>query len=139
MIRKFVKNDIDEVLDIWLNTNIQVHDFIDESYWIRNKELVRTMLLNAEIYVYEEGRILGFIGLLDQYIAGIFVLEKFQSRGIGKKLLNYVKEKKDDLSLNVYSKNIKAINFYKSEGFILGREIKDKNTGEMEILMYWRG
>ena len=42
-----------------------------------------------------------------------------QSCGIGKLLLNYIKDKKDRLQLNVYQKNARAISFYQREGFII--------------------
>ena len=41
MIRKLHKDDIDSVANIWLNTNIQSHRFIDEQYWKKNYELVK--------------------------------------------------------------------------------------------------
>lgn len=36
----------------------------------------------------------GFIGLNDEYMEGIFVRDEMQSQGIGKLLLNFVKEKR---------------------------------------------
>jgi len=33
MVRKFKTQDIDEVMEIWLDTNIKAHDFIDKNYW----------------------------------------------------------------------------------------------------------
>ena len=48
--------------------------------------------------------ILDFIGMVDNYIAGIFVDKKYRSFEIGKKLLDYVKSKYDSLSLKVYKK-----------------------------------
>jgi len=32
MIRKYVDGDIDAVMQIWLNTNIQAHNFISKDY-----------------------------------------------------------------------------------------------------------
>ena len=40
-----------------------------------------------------------------------------QSQGIGKILLNYAKDKRNKLYLNVYQKNARAMSFYKREGF----------------------
>lgn len=72
MIRKLQMTDIDSVADIWLDTNIKAHDFIAAQYWLENFETVKEMLAQAEVYVYEyEGKIQGFIGLNDSYIAGI--------------------------------------------------------------------
>jgi len=106
LIRKILKNDIDSVANIWLNTNIQAHWFIDEQYWKKNYELVKGMLLESEVYVYvENSEVYGFIGVNDEHIEGIFITNEVQSRGIGKSLLDFVKEKKERLHLNVYQKN----------------------------------
>lgn len=45
-------------------------------------------------------------------IEGIFVSDEMQSCGIGKLLLDYIKDKKVSLRLNVYQKNARAISFY---------------------------
>lgn len=64
MIRRLQKADITKVVDIWLDTNIKAHNFISAQYWESNYELVKEMLLQAEVYVYESnGEIQGFIGL----------------------------------------------------------------------------
>lgn len=105
MIRKLQKTDIDRVAYIWLDTNLKAHYFIPAQYWKDNFELVKEMLLQAEVYVYEsDQKIQGFIGLSNEYIEGIFVSGEMQSQGIGKTLLNYVKEKRNKLLLNVYQK-----------------------------------
>lgn len=51
-----------------------------------------------------EHEIQGFIGMNGEYIEGIFVSEAMQSQGIGKILLNYVKDIRSKLLLNVYQK-----------------------------------
>lgn len=142
MIRKFNPNiDIEDVSKIWLDTNIKAHDFIPEKYWQDNFEIVKEMLLQAEIYIYENDdtkEIQGFVGLSDNYIEGIFVCSENQSKGIGKQLLEFVKKSKKELKLNVYEKNIRAVKFYKREGFKICNEDIDINTGEKEYLMIWK-
>ena len=97
------------------------------------------MLPRAEVYVYENDReIWGFIGLNGEYIEGIFVSGEMQSRGIGKRLLDFVKTKKTELRLNVYQKNMGAIRFYQREGFKILREGMDEATGEKDYEMTWR-
>ena len=59
----------------------------------------------------------GFVGLSNEYMEGIFVSDEMQSCGIGKLLLEYIKNKKARLRLNVYQKNARAISFYQREGF----------------------
>ena len=56
-----------------------------------------------------------------------------QSRGIGKILLDYIKDKKDRLQLKVYQKNVRAMSFYQREGFTIQSEGMDEFTGEKEI------
>lgn len=115
MIRELRKVDINKVAEIWLDTNIKTHYFISAQYWKSNFELVKELLLQATVYVYEDKQeIQGFIGLSNEYIEGIFVSAEMQSQGIGKILLNYVKGKRNKLILNVYQKNTRAISFYQS-------------------------
>ncbi len=138
MIRKLTGADIDETAIIWLETNRKAHDFISIEYWQSNFDMVKEMLLQAELYVYEsEGSIQGFIGLNDEYIAGLFVSEQAQSHGIGKCLLNFMKDQKRKLSLSVYQKNIRAIHFYQREGFVIQCEKIDEHTDEKEYVMTW--
>ena len=138
MIRKLQKVDINRVADIWLKTNLKAHFFIPEQYWISNYEFVKEMLPQAEVYVYEDDKMIqGFIGINDEYIEGIFVSDEMQSRGIGKMLLDYNKDKKDRLQLKVYQKNVRAMSFYQREGFTIQSEEMDEFTGEKEYVMNW--
>lgn len=138
MIRRLHKVDINRVADIWLKTNLEAHDFISEQYWIGNYEAVKKMLPQAEVYVYEDNKIIqGFVGVQDKYIEGIFVSGKMQSHGIGKALLDYIKNKKVRLQLSVYQKNSRAMSFYQREGFTIQSERLDEFTGEKEYVMEW--
>ncbi|MDK2980469.1 MAG: putative acetyltransferase [Chloroflexota bacterium] len=124
---------------LWLNTNIQAHGFISSEYWLSNFDIVRDILPKAQVFVYEDPEgIQGFVGL-DQNgaIAGIFVSEDQQSKGIGKVLLDTCKRLYPALSLNVYIKNQRAIDFYVREGFAVKKKQIDKNTAEMEYSMGW--
>ena len=140
MIREFKESDLSAIMQIWLASNIEVHNFIPAKYWTDNFEMVKEMLPHAEIYVYEDentGQPDGFIGLNDNYIEGIFVRSGMRSGGIGKQLLDYVKKIKPELSLSVYQKNGRALSFYQREQFIIQSENIDSNTNEKEFLMFW--
>ena len=141
MIRTFKESDLSAVMKIWLDTNIKTHNFISKEYWLNNYDTVKDMLPEAEIYVYEDSDtniINGFIGLTDNYIAGIFVKDTFQSKGIGKLLLDFAKSIKSELSLNVYQANIRAVHFYQREQFQILFEDIDDNTNKKEFIMVWR-
>ena len=132
MIRKFEKNDINAVMEIWLNENIRNHNFIAKEYWKDNYEYVKDILPKADIYVYIiDKQVVGFVGVNNNYIEGIFIDTNNQCKGIGTSLLNKVKENRDNLTLSVYKKNINAINFYKKNDFIITSENIDKDTAEI--------
>lgn len=141
MIRTFKESDLSAVMKIWLDTNVKTHNFISKEYWLNNYDTVKDMLPEAEIYVYEDSDtniINGFIGLTDNYIAGIFVKDTVQSKGIGKLLLDFAKGIKSELSLNVYQANIRAVHFYQREQFQIQFEDIDDNTNKKEFIMVWR-
>lgn len=138
MIRKLEKNDVNEVMNIWLNVNKKTHYFISIQYWESNFKSVQKAILEADTYVFiENNTICGFIGIVDRYIAGIFVKEDKQSKGIGKELLDYCKLIYSELELNVYKKNIRAIKFYQKEKFYIVKEVFDEENNETEFVMKW--
>ncbi|MGF6907282.1 GNAT family N-acetyltransferase [Fusobacterium sp. PH5-44] len=140
MIENFKETDINEVIEIWLNSNIDAHSFIDESYWKNNYDYVKEILPNADIYVFRENNVIkGFLGINNFHIEGIFVDKKYRNFGIGKLLLSKAKELKDTLTLNVYEKNMSAVNFYKNNGFTVVEKKLEEDFGEMEYLMEWKG
>ena len=115
MVKEFDLLKIHEVMQLWLDTNIAVHDFIPKEYWTDNYEIVKKMLPYSEILVYEEDVIYGFIGIINKsYIAGLFISKQFQKHGIGTKLLDECKKRYPCLTLDVYVKNEHAINFYQN-------------------------
>ncbi|MCI9133323.1 MAG: GNAT family N-acetyltransferase [Lachnospiraceae bacterium] len=140
MVRKFRAEDLEAVMDIWLETNKKAHSFIDAQYWTKHYETVKALLPQAELYVFENdhtGQTEGFIGLTDEYMEGIFVREAVQSQGIGRQLLDEVKRRKSRLSLSVYKKNTRAVSFYEREQFRIQSENLEEGTGEKEFLMVW--
>lgn len=141
MIRKLRESDLSAVMKIWLDTNIKSHNFVSKEYWTSNYEIVKEIIPKSEIYVYEEddtNLIDGFIGLMDSYLAGLFVKDTAQSKGIGKQLLDYAKSIKSEMTLSVYQKNIRAVHFYQREQFQIQSENIDYNTNEKEFIMIWR-
>ena len=141
MIRRMGEGDLEAVAAIWLDANREAHDFIPASYWLGHFEEVRTALAQAEVWVFEaeaRAEISGFIGLQEDYIAGIFVRREARSGGVGRQLLDHVKAARRQLRLQVYRKNSRATGFYRREGFRVLEEGVDPGTGEAELLMEWR-
>lgn len=138
MIRLFNLDDLDDVMRIWLDCNLEVHNFIYKDYFISNYSYVKEQMKQSNIFVYENnGKILGFIGIDNGFIQGIFVSKTSRSKGIGKKLIDYCKEKYSTLSLKVYEKNKRAINFYKKQEFRIYSKSVDVQTQQVEYDMVW--
>lgn len=131
MIRRMKSTDINRVMDIWLSTNLEAHPFIDPNYWYQNLSNVQNAIQQAEVYcsVSANDRIQGFIGLQENYIAGLFIAKEYQSQRLGTKLLNVAKGKHQQLILDVYLENQRAIKFYQQNGF----QITNRNNLEAEM------
>ena len=123
MLRTMKIDDLDLVVQIWLECNRQAHSFIEADYWEKNKEKVRKMLP---------------LGMNETKIEGLFVNCNFQSRGIGHSLIEWAKTRNEVLMLNVYQKNQRALEFYLKEGFVIHEQLIDEETGEIELLMQWK-
>lgn len=139
----FELNEIDEktldsLLSIWLEGNLQAHSFISKNYWLDNQVGVREDLAQARIFVKEtDGKAVGFLGLVEEAIAGLFVKEQFQKQGIGEALIQRVKDEKKILTLTVYENNQGALLFYERQGFRRVRSQIDPETQQREWLMRW--
>lgn len=138
MIRRMEHNDLDPIVQIWLDGNCSAHHFVPMGYWESHLDYMRKVLPQAEVWVYcIDKQIVAFLGLDSNYIAGLFVTEEFQSQGIGHALLDHAKSLYDVLSLCVYEKNQRAVKFYTREGFEVKDYHIDNPTDETEIAMQW--
>ncbi len=141
MIRRMKDEDVTKVMTLWTKGNFKAHDFIKKDYWLENFNRVKNeYLLKSDTYVYaEEEDIKGFISVLkNEYIGALFVKQDCQREGIGRRLINYCKERYDYLTLKVYEKNVNATLFYVAMNF-KNKEIRiDEETGEKEYVMDWK-
>lgn len=138
-IKKFNKiQDIESIIKIWLDSNLEAHNFIPAEYWQENYNQVKELLPESDLRVYWKNKNpIGFIGIMDGYIAGIFVDSDYRSQGIGLALLEDAKNRYDCLSLDVYEKNQGAVQFYQRNGFKrISSKIDDINQ-EIEYHMIW--
>lgn len=139
-IRLSAVQDYERMTEIWLECSKISHHFIDEYYWIsQQSDMKEKYLPMARSYVLEiDGNIAGFISVVDNYLAALFIDPRQQGKGYGEKLLNYVKEQYDSLTLKVYQKNDRAAGFYLKHGFTFTGELIDENTSAKEYVMSWR-
>lgn len=137
VIRKFQPADLSQIMEIWLAGNISAHPFVEQSYWIDHRSMVHDALLEAEVLVAVDGStVLGFAGLQDDYLAGIFIKDGFRNHGIGTQLLGAVKKSHPSFTLSVYAKNYRAVQFYRRQGLMITHRQIDE-TGNVEYTMQW--
>lgn len=138
MIEKFKQEHLDEIMKIWLHTNIDTHDFVPRAYWENVYDFVREAIQTADVRVFVEERVIkGFIGVVDGYIAGLFVAKSYQGKGIGQQLIESCKNDYNELRLDVYAKNKSAVLFYEKNGFNKTEKKENKETKEIEYTMLW--
>lgn len=141
MIRNYLPSDINKMSTIWLEASILAHDFIPRSFWESKADDMRKVYLPSSMnYVYIEqttGEIAGFLSLSGNYIAALFVTPSMQNQGIGKQLIEYVKQSADFLTLNVYANNTGSVGFYRKQGFTITEERVDEHCGQLEYVMQW--
>ncbi|MDO4536496.1 MAG: N-acetyltransferase [Clostridium perfringens] len=138
MIEELSEKDIDELMELWLKTTIEAHNFISEDYWINNYNVVKNEYIPiAKTFVYKKNNVVqGFISIIDDfYIGALFVLKEDQNKGIGKKLIDYCRNKYKKLELAVYAENKNAIEFYKKCGFKIIREQNNEESNHYEYMM----
>lgn len=140
MIRIAVQDDYSHLIDIWLEASIKAHHFIDSSFWINSAQKMKDIYLpSSKTWILEDesNSIKGFLSVVDDHIAALFISPAHQGEGYGSALLQFIKTKCDQLSLNVYALNEQAIHFYQKHGFRITEEMLDENTGATDCRMEW--
>ncbi|NDV22334.1 N-acetyltransferase [Desulfovibrio sp. JC022] len=140
MIRKVLPEEYDFLGSLWLEVSINAHDFISREFWEANLDAMRNEYLPAsETWVIEQdGDIAGFMSLMGETVAALFVSADKQGNGLGSRLLHHAKEEYESLNLCVYKENLSSVAFYKKQGFKVSEERADEHTGHVEFVMSWQ-
>ncbi|PKV52570.1 putative acetyltransferase [Aquimarina sp. MAR_2010_214] len=122
MIRKYKEVDLEILMKIWGEASVLAHPFLEDEFVQKVTQDMRQIYLpnpEANTYVYKENEnIVGFISMIENEIAGLFVNPKNCSKGIGSALVNYVQEKGYDiLEVEVFKNNEIGRAFYDKYGF----------------------
>jgi len=139
MLSNFNKKDIDIIMKIWKDNNQKYQSFMGNQYWIDKYIQTRDEFLNGKIYVYTEStKILAFVVFDDDgSVLNIQVKPEIQREGIGKLLLEKIKNENSNLCVKVFEKNVNAILFFKAMGFRKTDENVDDITNENVYNMKW--
>ncbi|RKD75960.1 putative acetyltransferase [Sinobaca qinghaiensis] len=139
-IRPNKETDIDTMVEIWYEGSAAAHHFIDKAYWTsQREEMKNTYLPMAESYVIcKDAEIVGFVSMVDSYLAALFIDLTHQGKGHGRELLDFIKARYKHIQLKAYKKNHQAVQFYLKNGFMIKEEKVDENTKEVECVMEWQ-
>ena len=139
VIRPFTADDNARLTAIWYAASRISHPFLPDDLLLRQRrEISEKYLPETETWVAaRNGDPVGFIGLIDQFIGGLFVSPDVQSLGIGGRLLDHAFALKSKLALEVYAANTRAVAFYRRHGFcgVRRRETDDNGLPHPLILM----
>ena len=141
MIRKWNTSQFEPLLGLWLESTTYAHPFIAPQYWQESLPIVRdTYLPAAETWVFEEEqRLQGFVSVIEaRFVGALFVAPNLLHHGIGSALLSVVKQHFSELSLEVYQKNSRAVNFYHAQGFRIQDSAWQDETRHPTWIMHWQ-
>ncbi len=118
-IRPYEASDTDRLLAIWQAASLKGHPFFSADQIAQQRRQVAEIYLpKAETWVaVRSGGAVGFIGLIDGFIGGLFVDPSAHGQGIGRLLVDHAMKLRGALSLEVYALNTGALAFYRRLGF----------------------
>lgn len=136
-IRAYAADDTQRLLAIWHAASIKGHPFFTADQLREQARLVGEIYLpRAENWVATlAGEPVGFIGLMDSFIGGLFVDPARHGLGIGRQLVEHALALKGELTLEVFALNAAAIGFYRHNGFVeTGRRISEEHGLRLELI-----
>jgi len=137
MIRKYKNEDVDAVVSAWRVASELAHPFLTKSFFDQEANNVRNVYVAyAETWVVElDGRVVGFIALVDNEIGGLFLDPKHHGQGHGKALVDKAVAEKGPLQVEVFKDNKIGRRFYDAYGFKVLDEFLHEPSGQETVRM----
>jgi len=135
VIRSYTIDDLGAVLDVWYRASLIAHSFLPEEFFEEERrQIAERWMPMAETAVGEtDGRVVGFLSLIDNEVGAIFVDPDYQGCGIGRALMDHARSLRPFLEVNVFEANSIGRRFYDAYGFeFVDRHINDI-TGQPEL------
>jgi putative acetyltransferase len=119
-IRKYTDSDLDDLLSSWENASKLAHPFLTKDLLESTRKNIPVVLLpKADTWIYEqEGVVIGFISLIGNEVAALFVQPAFHGTGAGRALVDKACELHGDLDVEVFEVNSIGLQFYLKYGFV---------------------
>lgn len=135
MIRPYQESDVGDIIEVWYQASLVAHPFLSEDFLAEEERKIRAVYLpNTQTWVYEEqGKLVGFISLINNEVGAIFVHPLLQRRGIGRALMDKACSLHETVELDVFEANSIGRTFYSKYGFVPIRQFTHDETGEPMI------
>ncbi len=129
-----------ELVSVWEDSVKASHDFLTIEEIEKIKLYVPQALQNVKNLAICEinGNPVAFIGVENEKIEMLFVLNEYRGQNIGKKLVNYAIDNFSANTVTVNEQNLQAIGFYKRLGFETYKRTDFDEQGNPYPLLYMR-
>lgn len=137
MIRNYKDTDVESVVSIWRAANELAHPFLTKEFLDEESHNVRNVYpAFAEIWVTEiDGRVVGFIALVETEIGGLFLDTAYHGQGLGRAMVDKAVAEKGALTVEVFRDNTIARPFYEAYGFHYVDEYVHEASGQVTLRM----
>src|SRR5699024_12414647 len=108
MIRAYKENDIDILIDIWYKSSLQAHDFIYSGYWESQiEEMKEKYIPMSETHdITNQTKIIGFISIVEGYLAALFINVAYQNYGASKALFIFATKRRNQVRKQVQKEKL---------------------------------
>ncbi len=131
MIRKYQPADLDDYMTTWESASAVAHPFLTDAFQAKTRsDIINVFLPITENWVWDaDGRVVGFVSMMGNEIGGLFVRPERQRQGIGRALVDHVREKHEHLEVEVFLDNVIGRAFYAKYGFLQTEAKLHEETG----------
>ncbi len=120
IIRKYRDSDLEVLLSSWENGSKLAHPFLTTELLATTRKNIPIVLLpKSETWVCEyNSEVVGFISLIGNEIAALFVQPEHHGIGLGRALVDKAFELHESLEVEVFKVNSIGLQFYLKYGFV---------------------
>ena len=140
MIRPFVEDDLEQLLEAWYQASLLAHPFLENDFLEQERQNIPNIYLPvADTWVCEKtGKVVGFIALIGNEVGAMFVHPEFHGQGLGKALMDQACSLHESLVLDVFTANRIGRRFYARYGFVVQEERTHEPTGQPLLRLHWQ-
>lgn len=139
-VKKRDERLIHQLIEVWYDSVCATHTFLKESEILEIKKYVPEALSQVSklVVVKKEDSYIGFMGVNDQKIEMLFLLNAYRNQGIGKELILYGIRNYNVNEVTVNEQNPQAVGFYEHMGFVVYKRSELDEQQNAYPILYMR-